>query len=327
MITDATEARLTTLMASGLEVDIAELAASLKADPMGERTADRLTLAGAFAHAAFAAPDRIAQVYDAAATGWLGAVEAPAIAPLHEAPLPVPPALPDVFFQLVRDAALGQMDAIEITTRSAALGGHFGADFQERVGRANLAYPGVAEAAAQGIPPKFTLDQLAVCAPGTVGNAFYRLITENRFDLEVLDRDALGLADLPHPIGYLNTRVLQCHDLWHITADYHTTALHEIGISGFQMGQFGHSYSSMFLAVVSTVSAVSPLPGGFNFLMDVVLSGWKHGRETPPMLGIDWPASWNQPVEALRRQFGIAPYASPYPADIIEQTRAAAMAA
>jgi ubiquinone biosynthesis protein Coq4 len=303
--------------------DPVSLAASLKADPMGDRRSDRLLLAGALAHCAFSAPDRIAATYDAAATGWLGTVEAAAIRPLDEPPLPLPDGFADVFLQLVSDAGLGHMDAIEITTRSAALGGHFGAAFNERVGRANLAYPGVAEAAAQGIPPRFALEDLAACDPGTVGNSFYRLITDNGFDLEVLDRDALGLADLPHPIGYLNTRVLQSHDLWHITGGYHTTALHEIGISGFQMGQFGHAYSSMFLAVVTATSALSPLPGGFNFLMDVVLTGWKHGRETPQMLGLDWEREWNQPVDALRSKFGIRAYDSPYPADIIEQTRAA----
>jgi ubiquinone biosynthesis protein Coq4 len=54
-----------------------------------------------------------------------------------------------------------------------------------------------------------------------------------------------------------------------------------------------------------------------------VLTGWKHGRETPQMLGLDWEREWNQPVDALRSKFGIRAYDSPYPADIIEQTRAA----
>lgn len=307
----------------GPDGEVAQLAARLKADPMGDRTAERVRLAAALAHAAFRAPDRIAATYDAATRGWLGRIDAVPIAPLPDPPLPLPDGFADLFWALVGDAAGGQLDAIGITTRSAALGGAFGAGFQDRVGRANLLYPGVAEAASQGIPPKFTLDALAACDPGSVGNAFYRLITENGFDLEVLDRDALGLDRLPHPIGYLNTRVLQCHDLWHITGGYHTTALHEIGISGFQMGQFGHSYSSMFLAVVTTTAALSPLPGSFNFMMDVVLSGWKHGRETPQMLGIAWEQEWNRPVAALRARFGIAAYDSPYPADIIEQTRAA----
>lgn len=308
------------------ETDLAELAARLRADPQTGSGRDRLMLAAAFAHAAFAAPDRIATVYDQAARGWLGAVAAAPIQPLTEAPLALPDGFLDAFWQLVTDAAQNRMDAIEITTRSAGLGGWFGTAHQQRVCQANLAYPGVAEAARQGIPPRFTVAALAACDPGTVGHDFYRLIADNGFDLEVLDRDALGLAGLPYPLDYLNTRVLQCHDLWHITAGYHTTALHEIAISGFQMGQFGHAYSSMFLAVVTTAAAAVPVPGGFGLLLDVVLGGWKHGRETPPMLGIGWEEAWNSPVTDVRARFGIAPFTSPWPADLIEQARAAAAA-
>lgn len=328
MIDAAGRARFDAVVRDGPppETDIAGLAALLRADPLTDPAQDRLLLAAAFAHAAFAAPDRIAAIYDAAARGWLGALEAAPIAPLSEPPLALPDGFLDVFWQLVGDAGQNRMDAIEITTRSAGLGGWFGPDHQRRVCAANLAYPGVAEAARQGLPPRFTVEALAACDPGTVGNDFYRLIADNGFDLEVLDRDALGLAALPHPLDYLNTRVLQCHDLWHITAGYHTTALHEIAISGFQMGQFGHAYSSMFLAVVTTAAAASPVPGGFGLLLDVVLGGWKHGRETPPMLGIGWEEAWNSPVDVVRSRFGIAAFSDPWPADLIEQARAAAAA-
>lgn len=326
MIDAAHRNRFDAVVRDGLTpgADPAVLAARLRADPATGPAEDRLLLAAAFAHAAFAAPDRIAATYDQAARGWLGALDAAAIRPHDVLPVPLPDGFLDAFWQLVSDAGQNRMDAIEITTRSAGLGGWFGSEHQQRVCAANLAYPGVAQAARQGIPPRFTVEALAACDPGTVGNDFYRLIADNGFDLEVLDRDALGLSALPHPLDYLNTRVLQCHDLWHITAGYHTTALHEIAISGFQMGQFGHAYSAMFLAVVTTAAAASPVPGGFGLLLDVVLGGWKHGRETPPMLGIGWEDAWNSPVDVVRARFGIAPFQSPWPADLIEQARAAA---
>ena len=304
-------------------LDVETLAQTLKNDPIGERTDDRLAFAGVLAHAAFAAPDRTAQVYDAAARGWCGGLDAEPIAPLETAPSPLPEGLMDAFWALVADATAGKLDAIGITTRSAALGGLFNAAFQARVGEACLAFPGVKAAAEQGIPAKFTLDQLADGPDGSLSNAFYRLITEKNFDLEVLDRDELGLEVLPFPIAYLNVRALQCHDLWHIAAGYETTALHEIAISGWQMGQFGHSYSAMFLAVTAAIACQSPQPGGFNFLMDVVLSGWKHGRETPPILGADWEGVWHKQIPAVREALGVQAYASPYPADIIEQMQAA----
>lgn len=298
---------------------VREAARRAKADPFGSGQ-DRDALAAALAHVAFAAPARTAAVYDAAAEGWLGTSGPPALAMPDLPVLRVPDAMWAEFWPLVADAASGNIDALSITVRSAALGGHFGPQFQTHVAAACNAWPGVAEAAAAGIPPKFTLDALAKEPCGSVANRFYRLITDNGFDLEVLDRDALGLDKLIAPLGYINARSLQSHDLWHIVGGYHTTALHEIAISGFQLAQFGHSYSAQFLAVTAATAASSP-PPGFNFLMDVVLSGWRHGRETPPLIGIDWEKLWGEDVEALRARVGMTAYPSPYPADIIEQAR------
>jgi len=138
----------------------------------------------------------------------------------------------------------------------------------------------------------------------------------------VLDRESLGLADLPAPLDYLNARILQCHDLWHLLAGYRTTALHEIAISAFQMAQFGHHYSSMFLAVVLTKIAATQ-PDAIGLFLDTILTAWTHGRETPPLIGLDWETIWDRPLETLRAELGVTAYSSPHPADLFEQLRAA----
>ena len=110
------------------------------------------------------------------------------------------------------------------------------------------------------------------------------LLAYQGFDLEVLDRDGLGLAGLPAPLDYLNVRILQCHDVWHEMAGYATTGLHEVCISGFQMGQFGHHYSSTFLAMLLTKAACTE-PAAVGPILDPILCAYAHGRETPPLLG------------------------------------------
>jgi ubiquinone biosynthesis protein Coq4 len=192
-----------------------------------------------------------------------------------------------------------------------------------RTGRAALAYPGVAAAVAQGYPERFTLEALVRCPAGSLGRAFHDLIVDNGFDLEVLDREALGLKDLDPPHDYLNARILQCHDLWHLLAGYRTTGLHEVAISAFQAAQFGHAYSAMFLAAALSRAAVER-PEAAGVLLDVILTAWTHGRESPPILGLDWPTLWDLPVEAVRERLGLATYVSPYPADLFEQLMAAA---
>jgi len=178
-------------------------------------------------------------------------------------------------------------------------------------------WPGVAEAAAQGWPEPFTLAQLAAAPSGSLAATFHDLIVENGFDLEVLDRDALSLRDLPAPLDYLNARILQVHDLWHLVGGYRTTGLHEIAISAFQLAQFGHAYSGFVLAV--TLASASADPTRYAVLSGVIAAAWRHGRMTPPLLGVDWPAVWDHPVEDVRRALGVEAFESPWPADLFER--------
>jgi ubiquinone biosynthesis protein Coq4 len=297
-------------------------AAALKAQAFSADRGARLSLAADFAHAAFAAPEKIAPIYDAAAAGWIGR-------PLNAAPIattapigPIPAALWDDFWPLAEDAANGRVDAISITARTAALGGLMPADFVARVAAGAHQFPAVSAAANGPLPSRICLDDLARQPAGSLGAAFHALIVDNKFDLEVLDRDALGLSALPKPLDYLNTRILQAHDLWHIVAGYDTTALHEIALSGFQMAQFGHNYSAMFLAVTATSLALAP-PEGFGVVMDVILTAYAHGRETPPLIAIPWEQEWSLSAEAIRARYGVTPYQSPYPANLIEMSLAA----
>ncbi len=318
-----TRARFATAFVSGGHaVGIEALAARLK---RGDRsTGGELELAAAFAEAAFAAPWRIAEIYDAAARGWVGeAVDGPPIPVEAQTPLPPLEGFWSPFWDLV--AAEG-LSAGETTTRTALLAIGLHPDFQAATARVCAAWPSVTEAAKAGFPARVQLADIAACPPGSLGEEFYRLVVDNHFDLEVLDRDALGLAGLTPPLDYLNARMLQAHDLWHIVAGYRTTALHEVAISSFQMAQFGHTYSAMFLAMVAASGAVRD-PAFFAMLMDTILSAWTHGRRTPPMLLIRWEEVWDRPTETIRRQFGVTPYASPYPADIFEQLAEATAAA
>ena len=96
-----------------------------------------------------------------------------------------------------------------------------------------------------------------------------------------------------------------------------------MAISGFQLGQFGHHYSSMFLAMVLTRLAFERPEGG-AIILPTILSAYAHGRRTPPMLPVRWPSVWALPLDEVRARLGVTAYVSPFPADLFEQLSAAA---
>lgn len=319
---DQERAGFEALAAAGADDDAARgLGARLKASP---QPADLKALAALWLHGAVARPESIPGIYDAAAEGYLGEPVGAKRVPTETADPPelIPSAFWTGLWNLLDEPRAG-LGAVNLTTRTAALAGLVSPGIQARVGRASLAYPGVPAAVSQGYPRRFTLEALARCPPESLGGQFHALIVDNGFDLEVLDRDALGLDKLAPPLDYLNARILQCHDLWHIVGGFETTALHEVAISAFQLAQFGHHYSAMFLGMVLTRIAFERPEGG-QIMLPTILTAWAHGRRTPPLLGVHWEAIWAKPLPAVRKTLGVTPYASPFPADLFEQLSVAA---
>jgi ubiquinone biosynthesis protein Coq4 len=270
-------------------------------------------------YVAVVSPEPLVDIYDGLCEGWLGSTpDGPEVGALA-APGAVSDELWTGLRALVFDPDAGR-DPAAITVRTAALTEHLSPGFHERVAAMALRYPGVAEAAVGGVPPRFTLDDLAHCPASSLGGLLHTFVIDNGFDLEVLDRDALGLTDLPYPLGFLNVRILQCHDIWHMVADHKTSGLHEISVSGFQMAQFGHQYSAMFLGMVLAKVAFTA-PDAFPFTLDTILTGYRHGRQTPALIGVKWETLWDRPIPEIRRSLGVTPYDSPYPAWILEEMK------
>jgi ubiquinone biosynthesis protein Coq4 len=296
-------------------------AAQLRACAAAARTGDRDAterLCAALLHGAVAAPETARGIYAAFRAGWLGDEEPTQIADAE--PAPIAPAFWHAFWALFESGAPG--DALAITGRVVALAGQTDPSLLSRAEEAARVHPKAGDAAQRTLPPRLTLNDLARLPAGSLGHDFWRLIVDNKFDLEVLDREALSLAALPPALRYLNIRILQMHDIWHLAGGFHTTALHEVAISAFQQAQFGHGYSGLFLAVAAYGAALRG--AGDSIVLQTIAEASRYGEECPSFMAIPWEAEWHRPLAAIRAQYGFAPFAGSYPADLFERFRPAA---
>lgn len=282
---------------------------------------DRLDVCAAMIWTAFAAPAATTPVFDTIASAWLNQ-EQPTSPGLHYQTC----TLPDGFWQAfdaVLEGSDAGYDAASITTTVAALNANVDPLFGALAEDAAISHPGSDHAAEKVVPGLLSLTHLAQQPAGSLARDLHSMWVDNGFDPEVLDRDAIGLGLLPPALRYLNTRILQMHDVWHLVAGYQTTALHEIAISAFQLAQFGHNYSGQFLATVACISHRNA-PEGFGLLMQTICEAWQHGRHAPPLMAIEWEQLWHKDVASLRDELSITAFEGSFPADIIEQLRAAA---
>jgi ubiquinone biosynthesis protein Coq4 len=282
----------------------------------------RLTLSAVMAWVAYSCPDAATAVCDNIASAWLGSGPTPEIPQgLPEAPLE------ESFwkaFWAVVDGHDEGYDALTITVAVASLGEALHPDMGTIADNHARNHKGAKEAIKNPIPDYTDIEALSNCPAGSLGQSLHQMIVENGYDPEVLDREAIALSQLPHALYYLNARILQMHDVWHLVAGYKTTSSNEIAISAFQLAQFGHNYSSMFLAAVMAISTFKE-PRGFTILMQIITEAWQHGRETPAMMDVEWEKEWNNSLGAIRATHHIPTYESIFPADLLESIETASI--
>lgn len=293
-----------------------QLRSSVKAVKDGA-TAPRLELCAALLHAGFRNPFAIPAAYNSLADGWLGG--------RGSYPESATDAAPDTgdyteefwlaFTKLL--TATANPGALELTASVAALGGTLHPQFGELAEAFAAAHPGAANAQNTSPPPMIDLQTLAAAPADSLAGELHQMLVANGYDAEVLDRQALGLGNLPPALSYLNTRILQMHDVWHLAAGYRTTSLHEIAISSFQLAQFGHNYSAMFLAVVTTIGCFHR-PEGLPILLQIIAEAWRHGSTTPSLMAINWEQEWHKPIATVRDEQNIEPFTSTLPANLFE---------
>ena len=282
--------------------------------------AARVELATGLLVAGFSNPSFTQSLYDQLAQAWLADAYPKSSPPTPQPLQPTPGcALNDAFWQalLALHTDAPTLDPGSFTERVVGVGTHVAAEFGELAEQLAQGHPGAMQAHTRTAPPRFELDELGQQPQGSLAKELHAWLTSNGFVPEVLDRQTIGLAQLPPALRYLNTRILQTHDLWHLVAGYQTTGLHEIGISAFQLAQFGHNYSAMFLASIVTMSCAAQ-PEGLPILLQIISEGWLHGRQTTAFMGIDWEAQWHQPIDHIRQTHGIDPFVSQLPASLLE---------
>ena len=286
------------------------VAAAKRGDASGQ-----ILLTGVMAWVAYSCPGATEAVYDNIASAWLGA------GPTPEVPTGLPEApLEQRFWKKYWEVGQGPpegYDALTITVAVAALDSEVHADFEAIAEHHARQHPGAAIALTSPIPGHTDIPALASCPENSLGRSLYNMIVENGYDPEVLDREAIALSAKPHALHYLNARILQMHDVWHLAAGYTTHSSNEIAISAFQLAQFGHNYSAMFLAA-GMAMATTKEPKAFTVIMQIVTEAWQHGRATPYMMAIEWEQEWNTSLEDIRSKYGIPTYKSVFPPDLLE---------
>lgn len=298
------------IMAVGGRGDAGALAAGLRREVTG---LGLRALAAKLLHVSVCTPERLLDVYDAAAHGWLsGQVYSPSTRNTRGGG-PSEAFWRD-FWKLLEGAAADRR-RIPFTRAAIRLIRLLDPQLNTRIAAAALDYRGVREAAGKGLLEHLDVREFAQAPASHLGGLIYREAMLRRQQQDFIDPTEFGPHQMPPPLGYLNMRILESHLAWAVVGGYSHAELDELALAAFQTAQFGHHYSSMVLALTMATVAVER-PAGLEIVLESVFRGWLHGRQTPPLMGVAWRELLDMPLEAVRQSLGVVPFASPLTAAV-----------
>ncbi len=162
------------------------------------------------------------------------------------------------------------------------------------------------------LPDSVGLDDVADCAPDTLGATYRSFIVDNGLEANLARNyhdfhaelsESGALDRLPPDLAYMIVRGFQIHDFMHVVTDHRPNIPGELGMAAFHFAQLQFPYHAMRLAVTTAhIAYVSPKD--IITAMDALAAGWTMGRTWENLHFVRWEDELDTPLDDLRARFG-----------------------
>ncbi|MBJ7898924.1 MAG: ubiquinone biosynthesis protein [Cyanobacteria bacterium RI_101] len=151
------------------------------------------------------------------------------------------------------------------------------------------------------IPPAHDLDALLTLPPDSLGAVYATQLKTLGFDPN-LHAGMTAQSDAE----YVELRLSQTHDLWHILTGFDTSFIGEIGLQAFHLPQFPYPLATLLIAN-SLITATLKEPELLPQLLAAVAQGFQMGKTARPLFAQKWEEGWEKPLSQWRAELRIEP--------------------
>lgn len=151
------------------------------------------------------------------------------------------------------------------------------------------------------IPPTHDLNKLLTYPENSLGYIYATALKKAGFDPNL----HVGMT-AESDAQYVELRLSQTHDIWHIVTGFDTSMSGEIGLQAFHLGQFPYPLATMLVAnslMSSTMLAPEELPE----LLDAIAQGWQMGKRAKSLFSQKWEKAWDKPLAQWQTELNIQP--------------------
>ncbi|MEA5620256.1 Coq4 family protein [Cronbergia sp. UHCC 0137] len=151
------------------------------------------------------------------------------------------------------------------------------------------------------IPPSHDLDKLLTYPQDSLGYIYASTMKKTG-----LNPNLHGGMKAESDAHYVELRLSQTHDIWHILTGFDTSLMGEIGLQAFHLPQFPYPLATMLVAnslMSSTLLAPQELPP----LLEAIAQGLEMGKTVKPLFAQKWEEAWEKPLSQWQRELNIQP--------------------
>jgi ubiquinone biosynthesis protein COQ4 len=151
------------------------------------------------------------------------------------------------------------------------------------------------------IPPVHDLEVLLTYPPESLGYIYAVTMKKTGLDPNL----HLGMT-AESDAHYVELRLSQTHDLWHVVTGFDTSVIGEIGLQAFHLPQFPYPLATMLIAnslISSTLMAPETLPQ----LLVAIAQGFQMGKTAQPLFAQKWEEGWEKPLTQWQAELNLLP--------------------
>ncbi len=148
------------------------------------------------------------------------------------------------------------------------------------------------------------LDKLLQYPEESLGHIYASTMKAKGFSAE----DLYTTASINSDVSYINARIGQTHDIWHIITGFDTSELGEIGLQAFYLAQFPDPLATMLIAN-SLIAVTLFIPEELPELIKAIAKGWEMGSKAKALFAQKWEENWEKPLTEWQTELNIQPVA------------------
>ena len=142
------------------------------------------------------------------------------------------------------------------------------------------------------------LNELSRLPEGTIGHAFAKWYNELGFTL-----DFFAKIPIANDHAYIEYRLRQTHDLWHLATGIDTSFAGEMGLQAFMFSQLQYPVAAVFLS--AAMLRCIDHPEEVDDVFALIIQGWQIGKSAKPLLAVRWEEDWGRRLTDIRASLNL----------------------